>query len=201
MLIEHAGKRPTVHASAWVAPNAVICGDVTIGPESRVLFGAVVTAETGAISIGAHCVVMEHAVVRASRRAATAIGDHVLVGPHAHLTGCTIGDCAFLATRSSVFNGAHVGERAEVRIGGVVHVNSRLEPDATVPIGWVAVGDPASVLPPEKHDDIWTIQRDLDFPGTVFGLERAPAGESLMPEMTRRYARALGAHREDRTLD
>jgi hypothetical protein len=70
-----------------------------------------------------------------------------------------------------------------------------------VPIGWVAVGDPAEILPPEQHDEIWAIQEPLDFPRTVFGLERAPAGETIMPELTRRYAGALGQHRHDRLLD
>ena len=47
MLLEHEGRRPTIHASAYVAPNATVSGDVTIGPESRILFGAVLTAEGG----------------------------------------------------------------------------------------------------------------------------------------------------------
>jgi serine acetyltransferase len=50
--------------SAYIAPTAVLCGDVTVGPHSRVLFGAVVTAEGGPVEIGAHCVVMENAIVR-----------------------------------------------------------------------------------------------------------------------------------------
>jgi gamma-carbonic anhydrase len=64
MLIEHRGKRPRVHPTAYVAPTAVLCGDVRIGPDARVLFGAVVTAEDGRVEIGARCVVMEHALVR-----------------------------------------------------------------------------------------------------------------------------------------
>ena len=54
MLLEHRGKRPKVHDSAWIAPTAVICGDVTIGEDSRVLFGAVVTAEGGLVAVGSH---------------------------------------------------------------------------------------------------------------------------------------------------
>ncbi len=57
MLLEHEGKRPTVASSAWVAPNAVVCGDVTVGEQSRVLFGAVLTAEGGSVSIGSHSIV------------------------------------------------------------------------------------------------------------------------------------------------
>ena len=201
MLVEHRGKRPLIHESAYVAPNAVICGDVTLGENSRVLFGAVLVAEGGPVVVGSHCIIMEHAVVRGTPRHPAHLGNHVLVGPHAYLTGCSVADSAFLATGATVFNGARIGTRAEVRINGVVHLRTVLPADAVVPIGWVAVGDPAEILPAENHDRIWAVQEPLDFPRTVFGLERAPAGETIMPELTRRYAGALGRHREDRILE
>jgi carbonic anhydrase/acetyltransferase-like protein (isoleucine patch superfamily) len=201
MLLEHRGKRPNIHASAYVAPTAVICGDVTIGENSRVLFGAALAAEGGPVVVGAHCIIMENAIIRGVRQHPTHIGNHVLVGPRAYLTGCTVEDNAFLATGTTVFNGARIGTRAEVRINGVVHLKTNVPPDAVVPIGWVAVGDPAEILPPSDHDRIWAIQEPLNFPRTVFGLERAPAGETIMPELTRRYARALEKHREDKILD
>ncbi len=200
MLIEHQGKRPRVHPSAYVAPTAVLCGDVTIGEDTRVLFGAVITAEGGPVEIGNACIIMEQAVVRGTARHPVQVGDHVLVGPRAHLSGCVVADCVFLATGAAVFNGARIGRRAEVRINGVVHLKTVLPEDALVPIGWIAVGDPAEILPPEAHARIWTIQEPLNFPREVFGLERAPAGRTVMPEMTRRYARALGRHREDTIL-
>jgi carbonic anhydrase/acetyltransferase-like protein (isoleucine patch superfamily) len=201
MLLEHQGKRPHIHESAYVAPTAVVCGDVTIGEESRILFGAVLVAEGGPVVVGAHCIIMENAVIRGVPRHPTHLGDHVLVGPRAYLTGCTVEDNVFLATGATIFNGARIGTRAEVRVNGVVHLKTTLPADATVPIGWIAVGDPAEILPPKDHERIWAIQEPLDFPGTVFGLERAPAGETIMPEITRRYARALGRHQEDQILD
>jgi carbonic anhydrase/acetyltransferase-like protein (isoleucine patch superfamily) len=201
MLIEHQGKRPRVHESAYIAPTAVLCGDVAIGENSRVLFGAVLAAEGGPIIIGANCIIMENAVIRGTPRHPTHIGDHVLVGPRAYLTGCKVEEDAFLATGATIFNAARIGTRAEVRINGVVHLKTILPPDTVVPIGWIAVGDPAEILPPEEHDRIWAIQEPLDFPGTVFGLERAPAGETIMPELTRRYAKALARHRQDLLLD
>ncbi len=64
VFVRHRLKSPKVAESAYIAPNAVLCGDVTVGPHSRVLFGAVITAEGGPVEIGAHCVIMENAVVR-----------------------------------------------------------------------------------------------------------------------------------------
>ena len=201
MQIKHQDGRPRVDASAYVAPNATICGDVTVGAQCRILFGAVLVAEGGPVVLGAHCIVMENAVIRGTGRHPTRLGDHVLVGPRAYLSGCTVEDSVFLATGATVFNGARIGTRAEVRINGVVHLKTVLPADATVPIGWVAVGDPAEVLPPDEHERIWAIQEPLDFPGTVFGLARAPVGETILPELTRRYGRFLERHRGDRVLD
>jgi carbonic anhydrase/acetyltransferase-like protein (isoleucine patch superfamily) len=135
MLIEHRGKRPRIDPSAYVAPTAVVCGDVTVGPECCVLFGAVITAEDGAVVLGTRCIVMEHALVRGRAAHRVQIGDNVLVGPHAHLNGCVIADDVFVATGASVFPGAQIGVRAEVRINGVVHVNTVVAPDGLVPIG------------------------------------------------------------------
>jgi carbonic anhydrase/acetyltransferase-like protein (isoleucine patch superfamily) len=200
MLIEHLGKRPQIHGSAYVAPTAVICGDVSIGENCRVLFGAVVVAEGGPVNLGAHTIVMENAVVRGTRQHPTRLGDHVLVGPRAYLTGCTVEDDVFLATGATIFNGARIGARSEVRINGVVHLKTALPADSVVPIGWVAVGDPAEILAPQQHEQIWAIQEPLDFPRTVFGLERPAPGETIMPELTLRYGRALDRHRGDQIL-
>lgn len=187
MLIEHCGARPIVDESAYVAPNAVLSGDVVVGANCAVLFGAVITGDGGTVRIGSDCVVMENAVVRGTPRHATVLGTRVLVGPHAHVTGCSVADDVFLATGVAVFNGAKIGQRTEVRINGVVHVNSVVPPDTTVPIGWVAVGAPARIFAPHEHDSIWEVQRGMDFSGTVFGVPRTtPQGET-----TQRYARAL----------
>src|SRR5437763_11415647 len=89
MLVEHRGNRPDVDPSAWVAPNAVVSGAVSVGPGARILYGAVLTAEGGAeLVLGRECVIMEHAVLRAAGRFPLRLGEHVLVGPHAYLTGC-----------------------------------------------------------------------------------------------------------------
>jgi carbonic anhydrase/acetyltransferase-like protein (isoleucine patch superfamily) len=200
MLIEHRGKRPSIHETAYVAPSATICGDVTIGEDSRVLFGAVIVSEGGPVNVGSRCIIMENAVVRGTPGHPANVGDKVLVGPRAYLSGCIVEDNAFLATNVSVFNGARVGPGAEVRINGVVHIKTVLPRGSVVPIGWVAVGDPAEILPPDDHERIWAVQEPLDFPGTVFGIGRGTA-ETVMPELTGRYARALGLHKNDRILD
>jgi carbonic anhydrase/acetyltransferase-like protein (isoleucine patch superfamily) len=198
MLIEHAGASPRIDPSAWVAPNATVSGDVEIGPETRVLFGAVLTAEGGPIRVGSECVVMENAVLRGTRKHPLSLGDRVLVGPRAYLSGCTIEDEVFLATGSTVFNAAHIGRRAEVRVNATVHLKTVIAEDTVVPIGWIAVGDPAEILPPDRHEQIWSVQRPLDFPREVFGVDRS---DDMMSEIMAKYARGLSSHKDDRRLD
>jgi carbonic anhydrase/acetyltransferase-like protein (isoleucine patch superfamily) len=198
LLVDHEGARPHLGDDVYVAPNAVVSGDVRIGAGSRVLFGAVVTAEAGGtVELGRDCVVMEQALIRGRADHPSTIGDHVLVGPNAHINGAEIGDRVFLATGVSVFPGASVGSESEVRINGVIHVNTRLPEQTTVPIAWIAVGDPPRILPPSAHDEIWAIQEELDFPGTVYGVKRPADGSSIMPEITRQYSVLFGWHMDD----
>ena len=194
MLINHQGKSPRVHPSAYVAPNAAVCGDVVIGPGCRILFGAQIIAEGGSISIGTECIVMENAVLRSNTRHSLKIGNNCLIGPHAHVVGCTVEDEVFVATGASIFHGARLGRGCEVRINGVVHLKTHIMPGETVPIGWVAVGSPASILPPNEHERIWEIQKPLNFPLTVYGFDRA---EADMVKITRRLSEALGSHAHD----
>ena len=197
MLIEHRGARPVVPASAYVAPTAVLCGDVVLGAGARVLHGAVLTAEDGEVRVGADVVVMENALVRGRARHAARIGDAVLVGPHAHVNGATLDAEVFVATGASVFPGAVVGAGAELRINSVVQVNTRVAAGAVVPVGWVAVGDPAQLFSPDRHDELWKVQRGLDFPGTVYGVARGTS----MREVMARQAEFFGAHRDDRVVE
>ena len=185
------------HARSGAAFTAVICGAVHIGPDARVLFGAVISAEDGEISVGARSIVMENAVIRGRARHPAVIGNNVLVGPHAHVNGARVGDGCFLATGAALFPGCVAGTGSEVRIGGIVQVNTVLPPGTMVPIGWVAVGDPAKIYPPGQHEQIWSVQESLDFAGTVYGVTReTPAAERMS-----RQSAWFAAHLGDRIID
>jgi carbonic anhydrase/acetyltransferase-like protein (isoleucine patch superfamily) len=202
MLIEHQGKRPAIDPTAYIAPTAVICGDVTIGPRTHVSWGAVIEAHGTPVRIGAQCVIRENLNIRSTSRNRVEIGDHVLIGPHSSLKGCVIEDECFLATGVRIFHGARVGRRTEVRIDGVVHVRSVLLPHSLVPIKWVAVGNPAEFFPPDRHEEIGAILSKMNFPEEVYRLERQPGGgvDMDMKELTRRVTSELADHRDDKVL-
>lgn len=194
LFVSHRGKRPQIAESAYVAPTAVLCGEVTIGPHSRVLFGAVISAEGGPVEVGANCVIMENAVVRGVARHPTVIGDDVLVGPHAHLTGCVVEGSSRIATGAVVFNGARLEMGAELEFHAVVGVNTVVPARSAVPMGWFAGGDPAELVPPGDWSRIQAVLGPLDYPGTVFGIGES---DTTLPDMARRYARGLALHKMD----
>jgi len=197
MLLEHRGQRPVVPESAYVAPSAVLCGAVVLGEGSRVLHGAVLTAEDGQVRVGANVVVMENALVRGRAGHPAVLADAVLIGPHAHINGARVADEVFVATGVSMFPGAVADTGCELRINSVLHVNSRLPAGTVLPIGWVGVGDPAQMFPPGRHGELWEVQRGLDFAGTVYGVDRGTPMRTVMARQSEFY----GAHRDDRRLD
>jgi carbonic anhydrase/acetyltransferase-like protein (isoleucine patch superfamily) len=176
-----------IDPAAWVAPTAVVTGEVTIGPRSRVLPGAVISGDFGPVVIGADVLIMEQAVLRARADHPLHIGDAVLVGPHAHLNGTHIEDEVFIATGVSMFPGSRARSGCELRINSVLHVNSVLDHDTVVPIGWIAAGRPAKLFSPDRHDELWAIQETLDFPGTVYGVPRGTPMREIMHRQCRMY--------------
>ena len=197
MLIEHRGHRPLVPESAYVAPTAVLSGAVVIGERARILHGAVLSAEDGEVRVGGDSVVMEHALVRGRAGRPAVLGESVLVGPHAHVNGATVEDEVFIATGASLFPGSIAGTRSELRINSVLHANSVLPPDTVLPIGWIAAGNPARLFSPDQHEELWQAQRDLDFPGTVYGVARGTSMRTIMARQVEFY----GAHRDDRIIN
>ncbi|WP_411906774.1 gamma carbonic anhydrase family protein [Rhizobium mayense] len=196
MIISYAEHAPSIDTEAWVAPDATVCGDVVIGAGSRIMHGARLVAEAGgSIRIGRNCIVLENAVIRATGRHPCTLGNHCLIGPNSHVVGAEIGDEVFIATGAAVFHGAHIGRGSEVRINGTVHLRTHLEPDTTVPISWIAVGDPAQLLPPDQHEAIWLRQKPLDFPGFVYGVDRSIP--NVMQNITTGLSAVLGVHRAE----
>jgi carbonic anhydrase/acetyltransferase-like protein (isoleucine patch superfamily) len=193
MLIEHRGVSPSVAESAYVAATAVICGDVEIEDDCRIMFGAVVVAEDAPVRIGARTVVMENTVVRAWPGRPVLIESDVMIGSGANVNGARIEHDAFVAAGAVIFPGAEIGARAIVRTNSVVHIDSELPPGRVVPEGWTAIGRPAEVVPPGQDERILFSLYGMNFTKAVFGESRAEVG-------MKNYLDLLGAHRDDRTI-
>ena len=202
MIVQHDGMQPQIAESAVIAPTAMISGDVRIGAGTVVLAGAVITAQGAPVRIGDTCIIMEHAVVRGAGQHPTTIGNYVLVGPHTHISGATILDRVFIATGASVFNGAILEAGSVVTINAVVHIGAKCAAGTLVPIGHIAIGDPARIVPPSEAPSIHRELATLGFTRFVFGFD-APslADPSAIEALCARYSQSLSRHREDDILD
>jgi carbonic anhydrase/acetyltransferase-like protein (isoleucine patch superfamily) len=194
MNISSGTKKPNVHAGAYVAPNAVISGDVTIEEGCAVLYGAVITAEGAPLVVGANSVVMENAVLKSSGGSVMqfplTIGESCVIGPGAYVVGANIEPGCFIAAGSKVFNGATIEEHTSVAIGGIVHVNARVKSGQHVPMQHIALGDPAEIYPPHRAAEL---RERLNFFQNVFNLEDAPDVRAKAAEAYSKFLRKTHA--------
>ena len=202
MLIRHRGAEPTVHESAYVAPNATLVGRVVVGPRARIMYGAVLDAEGSSVEVGESCVVAEHAVLRASaigdEERPVRLADHVFVGPHATVLGCTVERCCYLAAGVTVLHGARLGPGASIAVGALVHARTFVPGGFFVPPHTLAAGDPARVITPDQRDEAAAAVRDAGFAAAAFGVS------ADWEDRVRRYEAAaearsaeFAAHRDD----
>ncbi|HEX8212810.1 MAG TPA: gamma carbonic anhydrase family protein [Longimicrobium sp.] len=140
-ILSFAGIHPRIHPSAFVAPTATVIGNVTIGEEASIWFGAVIRGDEPEheIRVGARTSIQDNCVVHVSRQGATLIGADVTVGHGAILESCTVGDGALIGMNAVVLQRALVGEAALIAAGAVVGSG------AEIPARHLAAGAPATV--------------------------------------------------------
>jgi len=205
MLIQHREHRPTVDATVFVAPTAVLIGNVSIGPRSRVMYGAVLDSEGSRVKVGECVVVCENAVLRATAEGdaeyPVTLGDHVFVSPHATLIGCTVERCSYVATGATVLQGARVLSGAAVAVGALVHAGTVVPAGAFVPPNSVAIGDPMKLYSPSDAEALADAIRAVDFARRAFGAS-ADWGDRLAryEQATEVRSGEFAEHAHDRML-
>ena len=149
-LYELDGVAPRIDPEAFVHPQAVIIGNVTIGPDSSVWPSAVLRGDYGTITVGAGSSIQDGTVVHAGPGFPTTIGDGCVVGHLTHLEGCTLEDDALAGSGSVVLHWAVISRGATVGANAVVPNNM------VVPPGALALGVPAKIL--EGRSDVAMIK-------------------------------------------
>jgi carbonic anhydrase/acetyltransferase-like protein (isoleucine patch superfamily) len=139
MIIEYRGRVPKIHPTAFIAPTAVLIGDVEVGEESSIWFGAVLRGDNGPIRIGSRTSIQDNAVLHVSEHGETMVDDDVTVGHCAVMEDCHIKRRALIGSNAVVLGGAVVGEGTLIAAGSVVGERSE------IPDGVLAAGAPAKV--------------------------------------------------------
>lgn len=133
---------PTIAATAWVAETAVVRGNVTLGEQVSIWFGAVLRGDEAPISVGDNSNVQDGAVLHVSANFPCHIGANVTIGHRAVVHGCTVEEGALIGMGAIVLDGAVVGQGAMVAAGAVV------SPGMQIPAGMLVLGTPARIFGP-----------------------------------------------------
>jgi gamma-carbonic anhydrase len=133
-------KKPAVHPSAFIAPNAVLLGDVTIGEEASVWYNAVLRGDINSISVGRGSNVQDGSVLHLSAEHGCHIGDYTTVGHMAMLHACTIGNECLIGMGAIILDGVEIGDRCIIGAGALVTQGKK------IPSGSMVLGSPAKVV-------------------------------------------------------
>jgi carbonic anhydrase/acetyltransferase-like protein (isoleucine patch superfamily) len=141
-LYEFEGKAPQLpeSGSAWVAPSADVIGDVHLGENVSIWFGAVIRADNTRITVGARSNIQEQAVLHSDEGIPCTVGEGVTVGHHVMLHGCTIGNNSLIGMGATILNRAVIPENCVVGAGALVTEGKTFEP------GSLIVGVPARAV-------------------------------------------------------
>ena len=139
MIMEFKGKRPKIGNNVYIAPNAVVIGDVEIGDGSSIWFNTVIRGDSDAIRIGRNTNIQDNCTIHIDDGKPTIIGDHVTVGHNAVVHGCTIEDCCLIGIHATVLNGAHI------KRGSIVASNALVMEGKTVGPFQLVAGVPAAL--------------------------------------------------------
>lgn len=156
MIIRLKDKEPQIAESVYLAPNATVIGDVKIGPESSVWFGAVIRGDNQPIRIGSRTNIQDNCTLHCNIKDGMTIGDHVTIGHNVVLHSCTVGNHCLIGMGAVVMDRAVIGENSIVGAGALV------TPGKTFPPNSLIVGSPARVKGPVSEEAVAEIQRDAE---------------------------------------
>jgi carbonic anhydrase/acetyltransferase-like protein (isoleucine patch superfamily) len=141
MIYEFEGLKPTIHPTAWVAPNAVLIGDVRLGPGANIWFNCVLRADTNPIIVGARSNIQDGTIIHVDHgENFTDIGDDVTVGHAAIVHACKLRNRAFVGMGATVLDGAIIEE------GGLLGANGLLGPGKNIGRYELWTGAPARLV-------------------------------------------------------
>ncbi len=142
--------RPTVPPEGryWIAPDARVIGQVSLGNEVGIWFGAVLRGDNAPITLGARCNVQEHAVLHVDPGHPVVVGDDVTIGHRALVHGCTIGANSLVGMAAVILTGARIGANSLVGAGALITEGK------SFPDGSLIVGSPARIARALKPEEI-----------------------------------------------
>ncbi len=140
MIYQLANLTPSLTKSNFIAPNATLIGDVTLGKHASIWFNVVIRADMATIKIGENSNIQDGSILHVDTNFPMSIGSNVTVGHKVMLHGCTIGDNTLVGMNAVVLNGANIGKNC------LIGANSLVTENMQVPDGHLVLGSPAKVI-------------------------------------------------------
>jgi carbonic anhydrase/acetyltransferase-like protein (isoleucine patch superfamily) len=135
-----ADKQPRLNQTAWVAPNAIVIGDVSLGENSSIWWNAVLRGDNDPITIGSNSNIQDGSVLHTDEGVPLSIGDNVTVGHMVMLHGCTVGDGSLIGIGSIILNRAVIGKAC------IIGANSLIPEGKVIPDRSLVMGSPGKVV-------------------------------------------------------
>jgi carbonic anhydrase/acetyltransferase-like protein (isoleucine patch superfamily) len=172
VLMSLGARAPKLAPGSWVAPGAVLVGDMHLGPEASVWYGCVLRADGGSITVGARSNIQDGSVAHADEHGDVVLGEGVSVGHRAVLHGCVIEDGCLVGMGAVVLTGAHVGKGSLIAAGAVVREG------AVIPPGSLVAGVPGQVRRPLTDEEAVRVRENARAYLDLLALHRgAQSGE------------------------
>ena len=161
IILHYKGILPRIHPTAFIAPGAVIIGDVEIGADANIWFGCVLRGDVMPITVGARTNIQDGTVVHVTEgRAATSIGADVTIGHSALIHGGTLEDASFVGMHATVM------DKCVVQSGAMLAAGAMLPPGKIVPKGQIWAGNPAKFFREMKSEEVayipWSAQHYVE---------------------------------------
>ena len=178
MLYEFEGKKPSHKGECFIAPDATLVGDITLGVGSSVWFKAVIRADNDRVVVGENTNVQDGAVLHCDPGFPLIIGDNVTIGHQATVHGCTVGNGSLIGINATVLNGAVIGEHC------LIGANALVTEGMVIPDGSLVVGAPAKILKPlnetqtesQDRSTIEYMEKAIKYRSSIVGQKMAAFG-------------------------
>lgn len=175
IIIKPRDCEPQYDSSVFIAPTAAIIGNVTIGKDSRIMYGSFLDSEGSKIKIGDCSVICENAVLRATASRnhdfPVIVGDHVFISPQSTLIGCELESNSYIATGVTILQVAIIQSGAAVAVGVFVQANTFGPANSFIPSNNIVNGDPMKIYIPKDQDALTKAFKSIEFGQIAFNVD------------------------------
>ena len=177
-----------IHPSVKIMEGIIITGSVVIGANTYIGAGVIISSNNGQLRLVPIQSLWKVLLIRSSKKFKCKIGNHVLIGPKATITGARIDDYCFIATNGTIFHGSNLKSGTVLAVNGIIHNNTFCAKDTFVPINHIAFGNPAKIYSPAETGNFHLELKKFGFAKYVYNIDTSGLSNSdIYKNMTTKF--------------